>query len=103
MWTRHSYEVRKTQTGRGPATNRSLSEMHYQTSSAEEPPESGITGIGTLRPEAEAAALWLAGDEADLSTAVETHLMYLMRDSGLFACKGLSSGLAMNFLRTSWS
>src|SRR5882724_5854327 len=77
--------------------------MHYQTSSAEEPPESGTTGMGTLRPEAAAAALWLAGDEADFSTAVDTHLMYFVSDSGLFAWSGLSSGFAMNFFRTSGS
>src|SRR6185503_5678097 len=73
----------------------------HQTSSADAPPESGMAGMGTFSPTPPAAALWLAGDEADFSTAVETHLIYLVSDSGLLACRGFSSGLAMNFFRTS--
>ena len=40
-------------------------------------PAGAATGIGggVVAPVGVAAAAWLAGDEADLSTAVDTHLM----------------------------
>src|SRR5215471_13990696 len=73
----------------------------YQTSSADEASGSGMAGIGTFNPATDAASVWLAGDDADLRTAVETQRMYLIRASGLFACSGFSSGLPINLLSTS--
>src|SRR5690349_10584128 len=71
---------------------------NYQTSSTV--PASGMIGIGTLSP-GDKSVVWLAGEEADLSTAVDTQRMYLVSASGLLAWSGLSSGLAMNRFNTS--
>src|SRR5690349_13774501 len=75
-----------------------VTHKNYQTSSTV--PASGMIGIGTLSP-GDKSAVWLAGDEADLSTAVDTQRMYLVSASGLLAWSGLSSGLAMNRFNTS--
>src|SRR6185369_943755 len=91
--------ILKTGGHRGPPLQLHSKSHYYQTSSAAPAPVSGMTGSGTFRPEE--SIVLLIGEEADLSTAVDTQRMYLVRASGLLAWSGLSSGLLMNLFNAS--
>ena len=57
-----------------PENHRRILHTHYHTSSAESGASSGMGGKGTFNREVLSTA-WLVGEDADCSTAVDTHLM----------------------------